>query len=346
MTEISNTNLNAIRNRDASFDGKIYYGVITTGVYCKPSCGARPALVENMRIFYDTETAQKEGLRACKRCKPDELNPLFFIKNYISEHSDKPISLNNLSELSGLSPHHLQRKFKKQFGISPKAYHNGLRFNNLKRSLKEGDDISGAIYEAGFGSSSRVYEQIDGRIGMTPAAYRAGGKGENISYAIRQCVLGLIMMAATDRGVCMVQFGDTEEELMEMLKTEYPHANLYKTPSSSELSSWIEALDDHISHAAPRPDVPLHLNGTAFQIRVWRFLMSVKEGDVLSYKEQATGIGKPKAVRAVASANARNKIGVLIPCHRILRGNGSLGGYRWGLERKRALIDAERKAGS
>ncbi len=343
MTEISSVHLDAIRNRDASYDGKIYYGVITTGVFCKPSCAARPALIENMRIFYDVDGAEKAGLRACKKCNPKDLNPLLAIKTYIENHADEVISLDNLAERSGLSPHHLQRKFKKQFGISPKEYQNGLRIVHLKRALKGGDDISGAIYEAGYGSSSRVYEQIDGRIGMTPAAYRAGGKGEEISYAIRKTALGLIIMAATDRGVCMVHFGESEVELKNKLHEEYPHATFSKTADSSELSEWIDTLNTHISDGGAKPDVPLHLNGTAFQIRVWRFLMSIKPGEVLSYKEQATRMGAPKAVRAVASANARNNIGVLIPCHRILRGDGSLGGYRWGMERKRALIDGEHK---
>lgn len=334
--------LEAIENRDKAFDGKFYYGVITTGVYCKPSCPSRPALHENMRFFETVEEAEKQSLRPCKKCNPRDVNPLISIARYIEDHSDEKITLETLAEISNLSPHHIQRKFKKAYGVSPKEYQNGLRLNHFKSALKEGDDISGAIYEAGYGSSSRVYEQIDGRIGMTPAAYRAGGKGEEISYAVRKCALGLIIMAATDRGVCLVHFGDREEELKARLSEEYPHATFNETKPSSELSNWIDALNDHISHGAEKPNIPLHLNGTAFQIRVWRFLMSVKEGEVLSYKEQAERMGKPKAVRAVASANARNNIGVLIPCHRILRGDGSLGGYRWGLDRKRALIDGER----
>ncbi len=336
--------LKAIEERDSAFDGKFYYGVITTGVYCKPSCPSRPALRENMQFFDNVEQAEKASLRPCKKCNPRDVNPLAKIATYIEAHADEKITLDDLAEISNLSAYHIQRKFKKSYGLSPKEYQNGIRLNRFKTALKEGDDISGAIYEAGYGSSSRIYEQIDGRIGMTPAAYRAGGKGEEISYAIRKCAIGLIIMAATDRGVCLVHFGDREEELKARLHDEYPHATFNETEPSSELSTWVDALNDHISNGAKKPDIPLHLNGTAFQIRVWRFLMSVKEGEVLSYKEQATKMGKPSAVRAVASANARNNIGVLIPCHRILRGDGSLGGFRWGLERKRALIEAERRS--
>mgnify|MGYP002640485111 CR=1 FL=1 len=342
---MSDQYLTAVKERNANFDGKFYYGVMTTGVYCKPSCPSRPALPENMRFFETIEQAQKAGLRACKKCKPGQGDRLLEIASFIENRADQKITLDDLAKISNLSPHHIQRKFKAAYGVSPKQYQNGLRLKNFKAALKDGDDISGAIYEAGFGSTSRIYEQIDGRIGMTPAAYRAGGKGEEISYAIRQCALGLIIMAATDRGVCLVHFGDSEKELIEHLTQEYPHAIFNQTKPSSALSNWIDALNDHISHGATKPDIPLHLNGTAFQIRVWRFLMSVKEGELLSYKEQATRMGEPRAVRAVASANGRNNIGVLIPCHRILRANGSLGGYRWGLERKRALIEGERKKG-
>ena len=274
--------LKAVKNRDKAFDEKFYYGVITTGVYCKPSCPSRPALPENMRFYTTCEAAENDGLRACKKCNPRNDNPLSKVAEYIEEHADEKITLDTLGKISNLSPHHVQRKFKAVYGVSPKEYQNGLRLNRFKSALKEGDDISGALYEAGYGSSSRIYEQIDGRIGMTPAAYRAGGKGEEISYAIRACSLGLIIMAATDRGVCMIHFGDNEDALEDQLKSEYPYAALKRTPDSSDehLNQWIEAFERHISFGAKAPDIPLHLNGTAFQIKVWRFLMSVKPGEV------------------------------------------------------------------
>jgi len=280
--------LKAVETRDKSYDGKFYYGVITTGIYCKPSCSSRAALPENMRFFDTTQAAEAQSLRPCKKCNPRDVNPLSFLATYIEEHRDEKITLEVLAELSGLSRHHIQRKFKAAYGVSPKEYQNGLRLAQFKSSLKKGDDISGAIYEAGYGSSSRVYEQVDGRIGMTPAAYRAGGKGEEISYAIRECSLGHLIMAATDRGVCMIHFGDGEGELENQLREEYPNAEITRTPSDSDalINEWIEAFERHISFGADRPDIPLHLNGTAFQIKVWRFLMSVKPGEVLVIKNK------------------------------------------------------------
>ncbi|MCK5425018.1 MAG: methylated-DNA--[protein]-cysteine S-methyltransferase [Emcibacter sp.] len=264
---------------------------------------------------------------------------------YIEDHADESLSLSILSKKFGQSASHLQKSFKRHHGVSPKEYQNAIRLKRLKSALKAADDISGAIYEAGYGSVSRVYEQVDGRIGMTLSAYREGGKGEKIAYAIRNTALGLIIMAATDRGVCFIHFGEDEEELLDKLSIEYPQAQIIASSATDtpELALWSEALNHHLSHNAPRPDIPLHLNGTAFQMRVWRFLMSVPEGDVKSYSEVAQGIGSPKAIRAAASAIASNNIAVLIPCHRVLRSDGALGGYRWGLERKRTLIDQEHK---
>ncbi len=223
---------------------------------------------------------------------------------------------------------------------------DAVRMRRFKQSLKEGDGVTDAIFSSGFGSISRVYGEATRNIGMTPKTYRAGGAGEIITYACRNTALGLMAMAATDKGVCFVQLGDDEESsLVSKLKVEFPKAELSTSPAQDapELDAWMEALDQHISEGAPRPDLPLDMRGTAFQMKVWRFLLSVREGDVISYGELAAEIDQPKAVRAVASACAVNRIGVLIPCHRVLRGDGSLGGYRWGLERKRALLDAERE---
>jgi len=267
------------------------------------------------------------------------------IARYIADHAEETLSLAALSRKFGRSPAHLQKSFKQVHGLSPREYQNALRLKNLKRALKAGDDISGSIYEAGYGSVSRVYEQIDGRIGMTPSAYRAGGKGEKIAYATRDTALGPVIMAATDRGVCFIHFGEDRAILRDNLCKEYPQADIVPSSAadSPELDLWIEALDDHISRNRPRPDIPLHLNGTAFQMRVWRFLMSIPEGEVKSYGEVAQGIGASKAFRAAATACAANNIAVLVPCHRVLRQDGTPGGYRWGLDRKRSLIEKERK---
>jgi AraC family transcriptional regulator of adaptative response/methylated-DNA-[protein]-cysteine methyltransferase len=266
------------------------------------------------------------------------------IARYIESHADERLTLAGLAKQAGLSPSRLQRVFKAAFGISPKAYQDAVRMKRFKAALKEGDDVTGAIFSAGFGSISRVYGEEVRNIGMTPKAYRSGGAGETITYVCRDTALGPIIMAATKRGVCFVQFGKDMETLLEQLRAEFPKAKLIASPAQDapELNVWMEALDEHISQGAPRPDLPLDLRGTAFQMKVWRFLLSVHEGDVISYGELAARIEKPKAVRAVASACAANRIGVLVPCHRVLRGDGGLGGYRWGLERKRALLDAER----
>ncbi len=263
---------------------------------------------------------------------------------FIRSHADQTLPLARLAEEANLSPFHLQRTFKAVVGVSPKQYQAAERLKSFKARLRGGDSVLGATFEAGYGSTSRVYEQVDGGLGMTPSAYRAGGAGEVIVHAVHQTALGPMMMAATDRGVCFVQFGEDATDLLEQLRTEFPKAQLRgaETGAGSPLDAWMTALDDHLSHAAPRPDLPLDLRGTAFQVKVWRFLLSVKSGEVVSYSEVADGVGAPRAVRAAASACAANRLAVLIPCHRALRADGGLGGYRWGLERKRALLDAER----
>ncbi len=337
----------AIESRNKVSDGSFFYGVITTGIFCKPSCSARPARPENLRFFPSIESAIVAGFRPCKRCQPTEGVPriarLVEIARYIESHADERLTLAKLADQADLSPSRLQRVFKEAFGVSPKAYQDAIRMQHFKQSLKEGDGVTDAIFSSGYGSISRVYGEATRNIGMTPKAYRAGGTGEAIVYACRDTALGTMAMAATKKGVCFVQFGEDKDSLLAKLQEEFPKAKLTASPAqnSPELDAWIDALDKHVSKGAPRPDLPLDKRGTAFQMKVWQFLLSVREGDVLSYSELAVQIEKPKAVRAVASACAANRIGVLIPCHRVLRGDGGLGGYRWGLERKRALLDAE-----
>ncbi len=338
----------AIKSRDKASDGSFFYGVITTGVFCQPSCTARPARPENLRFFHSIESAIVAGFRPCKRCYPTKgksgANRLIEVARYIESHADGRLTLTHLADHTGISPSRLQRTFKEAFGVSPKVYQDAIRMRRFKQSLKAGSGITDAIFAAGFGSISRVYGEATRNIGMTPKTYRSGGAGELIVYACRDTALGLMAMAATKKGVCFVQFGENEKSLMEKLQEEFPNAELVSSPANNttELDAWMIALDQHISKNAPRPDLPLDLRGTAFQMKVWRFLISVREGDVLSYSELAARIGKPKAIRAAASACAANRIGVLVPCHRVLRGDGGLGGYRWGLERKRTLLDAER----
>ena len=263
----------------------------------------------------------------------------------IEQRADETLPLASLAKEVGLSPSRLQKLFKDTFGVSPKSYQDAARLRQFKASLKQGGGVTDAIFESGYGSVSRVYGEGKRNLGMTPTAYRAGAEGERISYAHRKTSLGLVLMAATDQGVCFVQFGDDREQLVSALQQEFPKATLEASlaQEASELDQWMTALERHIGGTAPSPDVPLDLRGTAFQVSVWRFLRTIPEGEVLSYSEVAERIGKPKAIRAVGTACGKNRIGLLVPCHRVLRGDGQLGGYRWGLERKRQLLEQERQ---
>jgi len=339
----------AVAQRDAAWDGRFFYGVVTTGVVCRPSCASRPARPGNLRFFLALEQALQAGFRPCRRCHPEslgrEMGRMTDIARFIDEHAEERLTLSTLARRAGLSPARLQKAFKAALGISPRQYQDAARLARLKHGLKRGEDVTGAIFSAGFGSTSRVYGDPAHGMGMTPSAYRAGGAGERIYHAFRESALGPLLMAATARGVCFVQFGDSESALLRQLRREFPAAELDGSPAQDapELDAWMDALDRHLAEGAPRPDLPLDLRGTAFQVRVWRFLLSVREGDVVSYGEVAAGIAAPKSVRAVGTACGANRIGVLVPCHRVLRGDGHVGGYRWGVERKRALLDLERR---
>ena len=275
----------------------------------------------------------------------DALNRLVCVAHYISEHFDERLPLARLSSVAGMSPSHLQRRFKAAFGVSPKAYQEGIRTGQFRHHLKTASSVTDAIYATGYGSISRVYGGSNSGLGMAPKQYREGAPGESITYACRETVLGSLMIAATNRGVCFAQFGDGAAALVEALQAEFPKAELLHSDAadSRELDDWVAALNRHLSDGAPRPDLPLDMRGTAFQIKVWQCLLSLKEGEILTYSEVAARINRPRAVRAVASACARNRIGLLIPCHRVLRADGSPGGYRWGLERKRALLNQEQE---
>ena len=342
-----------VRARDREADGQFVYAVGTTGVFCRPSCGARPAKPENMAFYAMAAEAEAAGFRPCKRCKPAGTvvanavhARLREVAAYIDKRTEEPLTLEQLASVAGMSPFHLQRTFKSVFGVSPKGYHAVKRLEAFKSGLRAGASVLGAVFDAGYGSTSRVYEQVDGGLGMTPSAYRAGGEGETIVHAVRDTALGPLMMAATERGVCFVQFGDDAIALLKQLAAEFPNAALSPAApaGNAALDDWMEAIDAHLSRGAPRPDLPVDLRGTAFQMRVWRFLLGVKSGEVVSYAEVARGIGAPRAVRAAASACAANRVGVLVPCHRVLRGDGGLGGYRWGVDRKRVLLNMERRA--
>jgi AraC family transcriptional regulator of adaptative response/methylated-DNA-[protein]-cysteine methyltransferase len=265
---------------------------------------------------------------------------------YLESHSDESPDLADLAARAGLSRFHLQRTFKAATGVTPKQYLEACRLRRLKKSLRDAPGVTEAIYDAGFGSSSRVYERADTRLGMTPLQYRQGGRDVAISYATIETPVGRMIIGATDRGICSVQFGENEEELVEGLRHEYPAAALapMSEPRHPDFDQWIRALAAHLAGAQPGLKLPLDIRATAFQMRVWDYLQSIPYGQVQSYGEVAAGIGQPTAIRAVARACATNPVAIAIPCHRVIRGTGELGGYRWGMTRKRALIDRERTA--
>jgi AraC family transcriptional regulator of adaptative response/methylated-DNA-[protein]-cysteine methyltransferase len=343
----------AVLRRDSAQDGQFYLGVVTTGVYCRPSCPSRHPRRQNVRFFQSSSEAEKAGLRACLRCKPSAAHNTDPIAERIREicafietHSDDALKLNDLAKRAKLSAFHFQRRFKAVVGVSPKQYANAVRLRKLRAHLKSAKDVTTAVFDAGYGSSSRVYEQADTRLGMTPRQYRSGGRDVKITYATIQSPVGLMMVGATDRGLCFVQFGDSEDVLVRALNREYPAAAIepMRDPQQPEFEKWVAALNRHLAGGQPNIDLPLDIRHTAFQMRVWNYLQSIPYGEVRSYSEVAAGIAKPGAARAVASACASNVVAIVIPCHRVIRSTGELGGYRWGLDKKRTLIDLERSA--
>jgi len=281
----------------------------------------------------------------------EERDRILALCRYIEDHADASVTLADLSREAKLSPYHLQRTFKAVMGVTPRQYLDNLRLGTFKKILRDTTsqtprDVTGAIFEAGFGSISRLYEKAGTHLGMTPMEYRAGGRGVDITYAPARTPLGLMMIGATDRGLCFLQFGDSEKQLREALAAEYPEARIHALadPSPPHFREWIESLNRYLEGEQPDLHLPVHVRATAFQMTVWKYLQSIPAGKVESYQEVARGIGQPKAVRAVARACAVNRVALAIPCHRVIRSGGELGGYRWGLERKRTLIDNERKS--
>jgi AraC family transcriptional regulator, regulatory protein of adaptative response / methylated-DNA-[protein]-cysteine methyltransferase len=347
----------AVLAKDKRQDGRFYFGVKTTGVYCRPSCPARTPLRKNVHFYATRAEAENDGLRPCLRCRPASVTTadsnklrIRLLCDYIRANcqSGESLGLEELARQVGLSPFHLQRTFKEIVGVTPKQFVEACRMEGLKAELRARDSITDAIYESGFGSSSRVYERVDTRLGMTPREYRAGGKGVSISYVSVASPLGVMMMGATDRGLCFLQFGESHDELFEKLQKEYPAASLseMKSPYPEQFELWIKSLLRYLRREQIRLDLPLDVRATAFQLKVWRYLQSIPYGEVQSYAEVAHAVGNPRATRAVARACAANRVAIIIPCHRVIRGDGELGGYRWGLERKRVLIDTERAAKS
>lgn len=341
----------AVVARDGDYDGRFFFGVITTGVFCRPSCRSRRPLRKNVRFFLTMDQARQAGLRPCLRCRPStERDPDLELVSELCAHiraqsgGEEDLTLPSLARRTGKSPSQLRRLFRELVGVSPRQYLEACRLESFRTELRAGESVTDAVYEAGFGSNSRVYERIDARFGMTPTQYRDGGPGLKISYAWLESDFGLILVAATDRGLCCVELGASRDELLQRLRDEFPAASMAESESGPEdphFRAWSEALRQHLESGVAHFDLPIDLRASAFRIKVWRYLQSIPRGEVRSYGEVATAVGRPRGARAVAQACAANRLALVIPCHRVIRGDGTLGGYRWGTERKRRLLERE-----
>lgn len=336
----------SVASRDRAADGTFVYAVSTTGVYCRPSCPARTAKPSNVRFFDSPAQAEAAGFRACLRCRPagesqtEASAALAAQVCRLIEESDTVPKLADLAKAVGLSPHHLHRTFKAATGLTPREWAAASRARRVRSELRDGSNsVTGAIYGAGFGSSSRFYEKADAVLGMTPSAYRQGGEDTDIRFAVAQCSLGAILVAQSARGVCAISLGDDPDELVVELQAQFPNANLIGADAAFE--RLVAQVVGFVEAPQVGLDLPLDIRGTAFQRRVWQALMQVPVGSTVTYSDVARQIGQPTAVRAVAQACGANRLAVAIPCHRVVRVGGGLSGYRWGVDRKRRLLDAE-----
>jgi AraC family transcriptional regulator, regulatory protein of adaptative response / methylated-DNA-[protein]-cysteine methyltransferase len=341
-----NQRWDAVLARDSAYDGEFVFAVSTTGVYCRPSCPARRPRRESVTFYPHPELAEKAGFRSCLRCRPKSAggNPqsdsVKEICRYIEQHLDEAVTLARLGKVFRQSQFHLQRRFKAALGITPREYADSCRLRLLKRNLQAGDNVTRAMYDAGYGSSSRLYEKTASQLGMTPDKYRRGAIAATLRYAITDSPLGRMLIGATDRGICSIQFGRSDGELLEGLKREFPLAA--RKADERGLQAWIEALLAKMTGREVNAALPLDIRATAFQRRVWNYLQSIPFGATRSYGQVAKAIGQPSACRAVARACATNPVAVAIPCHRVVREDGSASGYRWGVERKKTLLEMER----
>jgi AraC family transcriptional regulator of adaptative response/methylated-DNA-[protein]-cysteine methyltransferase len=340
--------LAAVALHDSGMDGAFVYGVRSTGVYCRPSCPSRRPRAQQILFFVQPEAAEQAGFRACRRCRPRQAqaNPqTSLVRRVCSEIEASPeggVSLQRLAEVTGLSAAHLQRTFRRAMGITPRQYADALRVARLKSELRKGKDVTTAMHSVSYGSTSRLYEKSDAQLGMTPATYRKGGQGMNISYTIAPCALGRVLVAATDRGISAVYMGDRDADLIASLRKEYPNAEIER--DSEKHSKWVQAIVRHLAGTNPNLDLPTDVAATAFQRRVWEELRTIPPGTTRTYSEVARSIGRPSATRAVARACATNPASIVVPCHRVVRRDGALGGYRWGLDRKKSLLERERRS--
>jgi AraC family transcriptional regulator of adaptative response/methylated-DNA-[protein]-cysteine methyltransferase len=334
----------AVLGRDSTQDQSFVYGVSSTRIYCRPSCPSRRPQRARVSFFGTPEAAEAAGYRPCRRCEPRSNQPAIvrqvqFVREYLDAYPDETVTLEQLGQAAGMSPYHLQRTFKRVVGVTPKAYASARRLERMKSRLKEGDTVSRATYEAGYGSGSRAYEYARTGLGMTPGSYRNGGRGMRISYTVVPTAMGQLLAAATERGLCAVMLGDDAAALEAALRREYPAASI--EPGNGNLKEYTESV---VERLLGRDDaaLPLDLQGTAFQLQVWEALRRIPSGETRSYQTIAQELGRPTAARAVARACASNRAALVIPCHRAVRENGELGGYRWGVHRKQLLLEQER----
>ena len=341
----------AVQARDRRYDGVFFYAVRSTGIYCKPSCAARRPDPRRVAFFSAPAAAEGAGFRPCRRCRPRDAGrddaAVALTRRACAllheETEDKP-ALAALARRMGVAPQRLQRTFRRVLGVTPREYLEAWRWGELKRGLRGGRSVTRALYDAGYGSASRVYESAGARLGMTPAQYGRGGRGMRIGYRITASPLGRLLVAATPRGVCMVSLGDSDAELIAALRAEYPAAEV--GPGGAGVAGWAAALARSLRRGAEPPELPLDVRATAFQGRVWRALRAIPRGQTRTYGEIARALGRPGAARAVGRACASNPVALAVPCHRAVGGDGALTGYRWGVERKRRLLAREARARS
>jgi len=332
--------------REVCSNERFVYGVRSTGVYCRPGCPSKRPRRENVMFFPVPDAAEKAGFRPCRRCRPQssrqaspQLDMIGRACCAIEQRVDVPPTLAELGKELEVSPYHLERTFKRFLGITPREYADALRLERLKSSLREDRDVTTALYAAGYGSSRSLYERAPDQLGMTPATYRRGGRGMEISYTTVHSPLGRLLIARTELGICAVSLGDSDDALAQDLRAEYSEATIRR--DNARLGPWVSTLVAHLCGSRPQLDLPLDVRATAFQCRVWQELRKIPYGETRSYSQIAEALGKPKAVRAVANACAANPAALVIPCHRVVRDTGDAGGYRWGAERKQALLSRE-----
>ena len=338
----------AVQSRDGRADGMFFFAVRSTSIYCRPSCPARRPLRRNTLFFQTRQEAERQGYRPCRRCKPDEIPASALIvqraAQALENEIDEPVNVNTLARNLCVRTDSLRRAFRQQTGLNPKQLAAALRLKRFKKLLREGNNIADALYATGYGSASRVYERSDAQLGMTPATYQKGGKGMQIKYTVAKSSLGEVLVGATERGVSAVYLGENEAKLAAELRREYPRAEI--TPQKGAFSEWVKEIVARTEGSTPRRELPLDLQATAFQRRVWQELQRIPLGSTRTYAQIAKAVGKPGAVRAVARACATNPVSVVVPCHRVVRTDGNLAGYRWGISRKQTLLDREQRSGS